>query len=71
MAQIYHRAPKYLIGKEIGLDVLGHAGLQRRRDPSSKMPTWVPDWYEDNRELNELPLTLFRPKKFMAGAGGS
>ena len=65
-AQIYHRAALYLI-RDFAVETLEHAGLQRRICVFDK-PSWVPDWYADNERLNQLPLSLFRPTPFSAGA---
>ena len=65
-AQVYHRTALYLLGTQSLPDVFAHAGLQRRIGRPD-MPSWVPDWYADNNELNERPLTIFRPTPFLAG----
>ena len=65
-AQVYHRTALYLLGTPSLPDVFAHAGLQRRVGRPD-MPSWVPDWYADNNELNERPLTIFRPTPFLAG----
>ena len=65
-AQIYHRTALYLLDTPSLPDVFAHAGLQRRVGRPD-MPSWVPDWYADNNELNERPLSIFRPTPFLAG----
>ena len=65
-AQVYHRTALYLLETPSLPDVFAHAGLQRRVGQPD-MPSWVPDWYADNNELNERPLTIFRPTPFLAG----
>lgn len=65
-AQIYHRTALYLLETQSLADVFAHAGLQRRVG-LPEMPSWVPDWYADNNELNERPLNIFRPTPFLAG----
>ena len=65
-AQVYHRTALYLLETQSLPDVFAHAGLQRRVGRPD-MPSWVPDWYADNNALNERPLTIFRPKPFLAG----
>ena len=67
-AQIYHRNALYLLKTQCLPDVFAHAGLQRRDEPS-EMPSWVPDWYADNDELNNCPLNVFRQTPFLAGGG--
>ena len=64
--QVYHRTALYLLETPSLSDVFAHAGLQRRVGPL-EMPSWVPDWYADNSELNERPLNTFRPTPFLAG----
>ena len=66
IAQIYHRTALYLLETPFLPDVFAHANLQRRVG-LSEMPSWVPDWYADDSELNERPLTIFRPTPFLAG----
>ena len=68
VAEIYHRTALYLLETPSLPDVFAHAGLQRRVG-RSEMPSWVPDWYAENGELNERPLTIFRPTPFLAGRG--
>ena len=65
-AQVYHRTALYLFETPSLPDVFAHAGLQRRVGRPD-MPSWVPDWYADTNELNERPLTIFRPTPFLAG----
>lgn len=65
-AQVYHRTALHLLETPSLPDVFAHAGLQRRIGRPD-MPSWVPDWYADNNELNERPLTIFRPTPFLAG----
>lgn len=65
-ANIYHRTALYLLETKSLPDVFAHAGLQRRVG-LPEMPSWVPDWYADNNELNERPLNIFRPTPFLAG----
>ena len=65
-AQVYHRTALYLLETQSLPDVFAHAGLQRRVGRPD-MPSWVPDWYADNNELNERPLNIFRPTPFLAG----
>ena len=65
-AQVYHRTALYLLETPSLPDVFAHAGLQRRVGRPD-MPSWVPDWYADTNELNERPLTIFRPTPFLAG----
>ena len=65
-AQVYHRTALYLLETRSLPDVFAHAGLQRRVGRPD-MPSWVPDWYADTNELNERPLTIFRPTPFLAG----
>ena len=65
-AQVYHRTALYLLDSPSLPDVFAHAGLQRRVGRPD-MPSWVPDWYADTNELNERPLTIFRPTPFLAG----
>ena len=67
-AEVYHRTARYLLKTPSLPDVFAHAGLQRRIG-LSKMPSWVPDWYEEKGELNQRPLTIFRPTPFLAGRG--
>ena len=64
--EVYHRAALYMFGNPSPPHVLAHAGLQRQSGLSD-MPSWVPDWYSDDRDRNELPLLLFRPEMFVAG----
>ena len=64
--EVYHRAALYLLETRSPPDVLAHAGLQRQSG-RFEMPSWVPDWYPDDRIRNERPLMLFRPESFMAG----
>ena len=64
--EVYHKAALYLFKNPSPPHVLAHAGLQRQRGLFD-MPSWVPDWYSDDRDRNELPLLLFRPEKFVAG----
>lgn len=66
IAQVYHRTALYLLETPSLPDVFAHAGLQRRVG-QPEMPSWVPDWYSDNNELNERPLVIFRPTPFLAG----
>lgn len=65
-AEVYHRTALYLLETPSLPDVFAHAGLQRRVG-QPEMPSWVPDWYADSNELNERPLTIFRPTPFLAG----
>ena len=64
--EVYHKAALYLMKNPSPRHVLAHAGLQRQRGLFD-MPSWVPDWYSDDRDRNELPLLLFRPETFAAG----
>ena len=64
--EVYHRAALYMFRNPSPPHVLAHAGLQRQSGLSD-MPSWVPDWYSDGRDRNELPLLLFRPEMFVAG----
>ena len=66
-AQVYHRAALYLLKETRSLpDVFAHAGLQRRVG-LPEMPSWVPDWYADDSQLNARPLSTFRRTPFFAG----
>lgn len=67
--EIYHRAALYLLKTRPPPDILAHAGLQRQSGLFD-MPSWVPDWYSDDKYRNERPLMLFRPESFMAGGQG-
>lgn len=64
--EVYHRAALYMFGNPSPPHILAHAGLQRQSGLLD-MPSWVPDWYSDDRDRNELPLLLFRPEMFVAG----
>ena len=64
--EVYHKAALYMMKNPSPPHVLAHAGLQRQGGRFD-MPSWVPDWYSDDRDRNELPLLLFRPEMFVAG----
>ena len=64
--EVYHRAALYMLKNASPPNVLAHAGLQRQSG-LYEMPSWVPDWYSDDTNRNELPLLLFRPQMFVAG----
>ena len=65
-AQVYHRTALYFLDTQYLPDVFAHAGLQRQIK-LPELPSWVPDWYAENTELNERPLNIFRPTPFLAG----
>lgn len=66
-AQVFHQAALYLMGDGNAVEVLGHAGLQRQAGVRD-IPSWVPDWYVDNMNLNRRPLTLLKRTQFNAGS---
>ncbi|KAL8716473.1 MAG: hypothetical protein Q9225_006205 [Loekoesia sp. 1 TL-2023] len=63
---VYHRAALWMLQNPDPLQLLAHAGLQRQSGLFD-IPSWVPDWYSDDKDRNELPLMLFRPENFRAG----
>ncbi|KAL8712696.1 MAG: hypothetical protein Q9220_003228 [cf. Caloplaca sp. 1 TL-2023] len=66
-AQVFHKASAYLIRSGYTMDTLEHADIERSTR-STAMPSWVANWYFDNRTTQQ-PFPSFRPP--MLAAGGS
>ncbi|KAL9599043.1 MAG: hypothetical protein Q9219_004077 [cf. Caloplaca sp. 3 TL-2023] len=64
--EVYHRAAFWMLCNPNPFQVLAHAGLQRQ-GYLFDLPSWVPDWYSDDEDRNEVPLMWFRPEGYAAG----
>jgi hypothetical protein len=68
VTEVYHRLAVHLVRGGGGLDMLPHAGLQRRAvvHDVAALPSWAPDWAAQVRACGPPPLALFRPSSYSA-----
>ena len=63
---LYHRFAIYLVDTGCAQPMLNLAGLQRRALDLNDVPTWVPDWTAQTRDIGSKHMAMIRPETYYA-----
>ena len=63
---LYHRFAIYLVKTNCAQPMLNLAGLQRRVLDLTDVPTWVPDWTAQTRDIGSKHMAMIRPESYSA-----
>lgn len=62
----YHRFGVHLVDSGLAQPLLNLAGLHRRTPTPMDIPSWIPDWTAQGRDIAPEPLAMFRPTGYQA-----
>ena len=63
---LYHRFAIYLVDTQCAQPMLNLAGLQRRNLDLTNIPTWVPDWTAQTRDIGSRHMAMIRHESYSA-----
>lgn len=67
VTELYKQFAIYLIKRELGMEMIHYAGLDRRGPLALDMPSWVPDWIAQSLMSSTKHIMRLRPKPYRAG----